>query len=143
MKRILCLDVGTKTIGVAISDGLGMIAQGIKTIERKSFKKDFAELRKFKEEYPIELILVGLPLNMNGSDSAQTELVRNFCKKLENSLQMKVELWDERLSTAAVERVLIDADMSRKKRKKVVDKLAAVYILQGYLDSRSLSAVQE
>jgi len=136
--RILGLDVGSKTIGVAISDELGWTAQGIRTIpideEKNQFGLDI--LGQIIKEYNVDKIVVGLPKNMNGTIGPRGEANQQFAKKLEKKFQLPVILWDERLSTVAAERVLLQADMSRKKRKQVIDKMAAVMILQGYLDSQ-------
>lgn len=135
--RILCLDVGTKTIGLAVSDPMGWTAQGITTLFRKNYEEDAKALKKVIAEYEVEKILVGLPLNMNGSEGPQAEKVRSFIQGVEKALEKPIEFWDERLSTVAAERSLLEADLSREKRKKVIDKMAAVFILQGYLDSQS------
>jgi putative holliday junction resolvase len=135
--RILGLDVGTKTIGVAISDEMGWTAQGIETIkfQDQPTKKSFARLREIIEQYNVDKIIVGLPKNMNGSVGERGEACKSFAEKIENKYQLPVQLWDERLSTVSAEKMLISADVSRKKRKKVIDKMAAVVILQNYLDS--------
>lgn len=132
--RILGLDIGDKTIGVAISDPLGITAQGIKTIMRKNKKTDIEEVKKVCEEYQVETIVAGLPKNMNGTLGPQSEKVLNFCEALKNNLDISIEMWDERLTTVAAHRAMLEADLSRAKRKKIVDKIAATYILQGYLD---------
>ncbi|MDD7182334.1 Holliday junction resolvase RuvX [Peptostreptococcus anaerobius] len=134
--RIMGLDIGNSTIGVAVSDMLGITAQGITTIHRKSKKKDLEELKKIIDEQNVNLIVSGLPKNMNGTIGPQAELVKKFCELIESELKIKVEFWDERLTTVSAQRVLIDGDISRKNRKKVIDKLAAVIILQNYLDYR-------
>ena len=129
------LDVGTKTIGVAVSDQLGFTAQGVSTIERRGIKKDLEELKKLIHTYEVSQILVGLPLNMNGSEGPRAKDIRAFAKDVEIGIEgIPVIFWDERLSTAGAERSLLEADLSRAKRKKVIDKMAAVFILQGYLD---------
>lgn len=132
--RILGLDLGQKTIGVAISDPLGFTAQGIKTIRRKNKEEDIKELREICSEYQVELILVGLPKNMDGSLGFASERIMEFSKIIEENLAIKIEFWDERLTTVAANRAMLEADLSRAKRKKIVDKVAATYILQGYLD---------
>ena len=135
MKRCLGLDVGDKTIGVAVSDLLGLTAQGITTIRRTSEKEDLKKLREIVSEYNVEVFVIGLPKNMNGTEGERCEFVRNFAKTLEKKFPTVEQIfWDERLSTVAMERSLIAADVSRKRRKKVIDKMAAVYILQGCLD---------
>ncbi len=141
--RIIGLDIGDKTIGVAVSDPLGLTAQGITTIHRKGKEKDALELQKIINEYSAEFILSGLPKNMNGTIGEQGEKVMKFCTFLEKRLNIKVEYWDERLTTVAAHRAMLEADLSREKRKKIVDKLAAVYILQGYLDKINLSKRRE
>lgn len=135
--RILGLDVGERTIGVAISDPLGYTAQGITTIRRKNLKIDIAELKKICDEYSVETILMGLPKNMNGTIGPSGEKAIELSKTLEEELHVPVKLWDERLTTVAAHKAMLEADLSRAKRKKIVDKIAAIYILQGYLDSLS------
>ncbi len=133
--RIMALDVGEKTIGVAVSDPTGLIAQGIQIINRKSIQKDFSIIKDLVEQYEVHEIIIGLPLNMNGTEGTQTEKTRRFGQKLLSNLEIPVVYWDERLTTMAAERMLVEeADLSRAKRKKVIDKMAAVYILQNYLD---------
>ena len=132
--RIMGLDIGDKTIGVAVSDLMGLTAQGIKTINRVGKKKDIEELKNIISEKQINLIVSGLPKNMNGDIGPQGEKVMKFCKLLKEETGLEIEFWDERLSTVAAERSLLEADVSRNKRKKVVDMLAAVIILQGFLD---------
>lgn len=132
--RILGLDIGQKTIGVAISDPLGFTAQGITTIRRKKKEEDINEIVKLCKEYAVETIVVGLPKNMNGSIGFAGEKIMEFVEILKNSIECKIELWDERLTTVAAHRAMLEADLSRGKRKKIVDKIAATYILQGYLD---------
>ena len=133
-RKILGLDFGGKNIGVAISDELGLTAQPIETIKRKSLKEDLRYISNLVKKHQIIKIVVGLPRNMNGSLGNQARKVLTFAERLQKELDLPVITWDERLSTVAVTRVLIDADISRKKRKRLVDKLAAAYILQGYLD---------
>ncbi|MFX3624509.1 MAG: Holliday junction resolvase RuvX [Ectobacillus sp.] len=136
--RILGLDVGTKTVGVAISDEMGWTAQGVETIrineERNEF--GFARIAELVKQYNVGKIVVGLPKNMNGTIGPRGEACQQFAARLHEHLGLEVVLWDERLSTMAAERLLISADVSRKKRKQVIDKMAAVVILQGYLDSK-------
>jgi putative Holliday junction resolvase len=135
--RILGLDVGEKTIGVAVSDPLGITAQGICTIQRKSLNVDIDEVNKYVVEYGCELIVLGLPKNMNGTIGPSGEKVLKLADKIHEKINIKVDTWDERLTTVAAHRVMLEADLSRSKRKKIVDKLAAMYILQGYLDRLS------
>lgn len=147
MKRKIGLDVGDKTIGIAVSDELGLIAQGIMTYERIGVKKDTDKIVELVKEYDCDTVVVGLPINLNGTDSVQTEKVRAFREKLENKFRstggglqnVKFEWEDERFTTAIAEDVLIAADVSRKDRKKVIDKQAAVIILQSYLDKQKLT----
>lgn len=137
--RILALDVGDKTIGVAASDLLLLTAQGVEVIRRTSMEKDFAKLDEIVKQYEVETILIGLPKNMNGTIGPRGELMKEFASKIAEAFpHTKVHLWDERLSTVAAQKALISANVSRTKRKKVIDKMAAVFILQGYLDSLSL-----
>jgi putative holliday junction resolvase len=133
--RILGLDVGDRTIGIAVSDPLGLTAQGITTINRKKEDDDIAELKKICAEYSVETIVCGLPKNMNGTVGEQGQKVLEFCNILKDKVEIPIKMWDERLTTAAAERAMLEANLSRAKRKKIVDKMAATYILQGYLDS--------
>ena len=136
--RIMALDVGEKTIGIAISDALLMTAQGIEVVRRKSLTMDLARLLQLYNEYEVETIVVGLPKNMNGTLGPRSEWVKEFTEHLQAAIpQAIICFWDERLSTVAAERTLLEADLSRAKRRQVIDKMAAVFILQGYLDSRS------
>ncbi|MGG0594847.1 Holliday junction resolvase RuvX [Bacillus altitudinis] len=135
--RILGLDLGTKTLGVAISDEMGWTAQGIETIKIDEAGGDFglSRLSEIVSQYGTDKIVLGFPKNMNGTVGPRGEASQSFAKVLENTYNVPVVLWDERLSTMAAEKMLISADVSRQKRKKVIDKMAAVIILQGYLDS--------
>jgi len=128
------LDVGTHTIGIAISDELGITAQGLKTLRRKSMEDDLKEIAAIIHQFEIDKIVVGLPKNMNGTLGKQAEFVLQWVEDLIDKIHVPVETWDERLSTVGASKVLLEADLSRRKRKKVIDKLAAVLILQGYLD---------
>lgn len=134
MKRIMGLDVGDKTIGVAVSDPLGITAQGITTIRRKGINNDFNELQALIEEYNVFEVVIGLPKNMNNTIGPQGEKVLKFVEKFKNKFELNVVLQDERLTTVSAERLLINADVSRKKRKDVIDKVAATYILDSYLE---------
>lgn len=136
MERIMGLDIGDKTIGVAISDPMLLTAQGLKTIKRESNKKDIEEVLNLVKQYNVTTIVVGLPKNMDNTIGPQGKKVLNFVKKLKNKTDVKICLQDERLTTVAAERILIEGNMSRQKRKKVVDMVAATYILQTYLDRR-------
>lgn len=134
--RSLALDIGDKTIGVAASDLLNITAQGVKTIRRVSNKEDLRQLGEIISEYDAKVLVIGYPKNMNGTEGERCEMVKNFAEKISKAFpSLKQIFWDERLSTVAAEKSLIAADVSRAKRKKVIDKMAAVYILQGYLDS--------
>ncbi len=140
MKKI-GLDVGDRTIGVAVSDPLLITAQGITTIERTGIKKDTGKILDLIREHDCDTVVIGLPKKLDDTDSIQTEKVREFKTKLENKLRssamghVKVVYQDERFTTVMAEKVLIEADVSRSKRKKVIDKQAAILILQSYLDS--------
>ena len=139
MKRYLALDVGDATLGVAVSDLLGLTAQGVETIRRRTLKDDLARLGELMEQYGTKSLVVGLPRNMNGTQGERCEVVRAFAAEIEKAVPgAEVEFWDERLSTVAATRSLLEADLSRRKRRKVIDKMAAVFILQGYLDSLSM-----
>lgn len=137
--RIIGIDYGDKRIGVAISDPLGMIATGIATINKgETFAQDIAELKKVMAQYQgIEEIVVGLPRMMSGAAGVQVEKVMKFVEALKQEFQLEIVTWDERLTTAAAERTLIEAGLSREKRRKVIDKSAAAAILQGYLDRKT------
>ena len=133
--KILGLDIGEKRIGIAISDELGYTAQGMRVMNRSGLEDDLTVLRELIKETEATEVVVGLPKNMDGSLGESAEKVLSFAKKIEESISISVIFWDERWTTAEATRLLVDADISRSKRRKVVDKLAAVLILQGYLDS--------
>jgi putative holliday junction resolvase len=137
--RVMGLDVGSKTVGVAISDEFGWTAQGLETLKINEDENSFGfeQLGKIIQENSVETVVVGLPKNMNGTIGPRGEASQRFAKELEIRYGITAILWDERLTTMAAERVLLEADVSRKKRKKVIDKVAAVIILQGYLDSKN------
>ena len=136
--RILCIDLGDKRTGMAISDELGITAQGIETYTRSGDEEqDIVYITRRANELGAGTILFGMPRNMNGTYGPQAEKVRAFAGVLQELWQGKVEYFDERMTTMVAERVLISADVSRKKRRQVVDKLAAVVILQGYLDTKA------
>jgi putative Holliday junction resolvase len=136
--RKMSLDVGTRTIGIAVSDMLGMIANGVETIRRTTEERDFARLAELVREHEVDTLVVGYPKNMNGTIGERAQACEQLAARLRELFpQCEVVLWDERLSTVAAEKVLVDADMRRKKRKQVIDMMAAVVILQNYLDSRS------
>ena len=133
--RVLALDIGDKTIGVAASDPLGLTAQGVETIQRTSNKNDLKRLRELVAQFEAKTFVIGLPKNMDGTEGERCEFVKTFAAKIAAALpNVEQSFWDERLSTVAAQRTLIEADLSRRKRKKVIDKMAAVYILQGWLD---------
>jgi putative Holliday junction resolvase len=132
--RIMGLDMGSHTIGVAISDESGLIAQSLETIKRKSAEEDFKEITRVIDQFKIEKIVVGLPKNMNGTLGKQAEMVLQWIEALQKKIPLPVVTWDERLTTVGATKILLEADLSRKKRKKVVDQLAAALILQGFLD---------
>jgi len=131
---LIGLDLGTKTIGVAVSDGLRMAATGLETIRRKKFSTDAARLMEIAASRGAAGYILGLPRNMDGSEGPRAQATRAFARNLAAAQSLPIAFWDERLSTAAVERTLIEADSSRKRRAQVVDTLAAAYILQGALD---------
>lgn len=136
MKRIIGLDIGDRTIGIAVSDLLGLTAQGVETIRRKKLADDIARLGELMEQYETRELVSGYPKNMNGTEGDRCEVVKAFIDEVKAVYpDVQVTFWDERLSTVAATRSLLEADVSRKKRKKVIDKMAAVFILQGYLDS--------
>ena len=132
--RILGLDLGSHTIGMAISDELGLTAQPLKTLRRKSMDDDLKEISSVIAQLNIHKIVIGLPKNMDGTLGKQAEIVFQWIKALKGKIQVPVVTWDERLSTVEASKVLLEADLSRRKRKKAIDRLAAVLILQGYLD---------
>lgn len=135
MKRYLSLDIGDATIGVAVSDLLGLTAQGVETIRRTDLSTDLDRLAVLVQEYEPAAFVAGLPKHMNGDEGERCEIVRAFMAKVaEQFPTMEIHYWDERLSTVAASRALLEGDVSRKKRRKVIDKMAAVYILQGFLD---------
>ena len=134
--RIMSLDVGSRTIGVACSDALFLTAQGVETIRRTSLEADFNRIRELIASYEVEEIVIGMPKNMNGTKGDRAIKTEEFVAKLKEVVDVPIAFWDERLTTVMAERSLIEADVSRKKRKAVIDKMAAVVILQGYLERR-------
>lgn len=138
--RVMGLDVGTKTVGVAVSDELGITAQGVTTVRRKNKQVDLAGLRKLIEDYGVQRIVVGLPLNMDGSEGPRALACRKYGEELGLASGLPVTLWDERLTTVAAERALLEADVSREKRRAVIDQVAACLMLQGWLDAQPRSA---
>jgi putative Holliday junction resolvase len=142
LKRILALDVGDKTIGVALSDALGITAQGLFTYERISLKRDTTAIIELIDEHDVSSVVIGLPINLDGTDSVQTEKVREFTEKLGNKLRstgrsdVGIIMHDERFTTKIAASVMIEAGMRREKRKEIIDRQAAVVILQSYLESQ-------
>jgi len=134
--RLLGLDVGSKTIGLAVSDPLGVTAQGLPTLRRKNKRTDFAHLAEIVSKYSIAEIVVGYPLRMSGAEGTQAQKMQAFAEDLRKKFSLPVHLWDERLTSAEANRLLRDSEMSIQRRGEVVDRLAAVLILQGFLDRR-------
>ncbi len=132
--RVMGLDVGTKTIGLALSDTRLIIATPLETIRRRRFREDMAALSALIDRHGVGGLVIGLPLALAGGDSPRTQSVRQFARNVVAQRELPVALWDERLSTAAVERQMIAADLTRRRRGEIVDKVAAAYILQGCLD---------
>lgn len=130
------LDVGTKTVGIAVSDALGITAQGVTTLRRQNIREDLAALKRLCEAHEVSTLVVGLPLNMDGSEGPRAEASRRFGEAAAKATGLPVLYWDERLTTVAAQRVLLEADVSRKKRREVVDQLAAQLILQGWMDAQ-------
>ena len=141
--KVLGLDVGEKRIGVAVSDALGWTAQGVTVLNRKDNYYEIEELRSLVESMEVTHVVVGLPRNMDGSLGPSAQRIQLFAREIEQRLSVPVILWDERWTTAEATRILIEADVSRKRRREVVDKLAAVLILQSYLDGRSKNGETE
>lgn len=135
--RILGLDVGTKTIGVSMSDEMGWTAQGVEVIKRNARdpERDLNRLAELISQYGVQQIVVGLPKNMDGTIGSTGELCQKFGQTLAEKFKIDIKMWDERLSSRSAERLLVQADVSRKKRKQVIDKMAATIILQSYLES--------
>jgi len=146
--RILCLDIGTKRIGVAVSDPMGWTAQPVKVILRRSEAAVFSEIVNLCQELEVLQIVIGIPLNEDGNLGPAAEKIKDFSNRIEKHLDVlnidiPVELWDERYSTATAEERLIDADVSRSRRKKVIDKMAAVVILEDYLRAHEANSDSE
>lgn len=148
--KIIALDVGDKTIGIAVSDELMLTAQGLMTLERVGIRKDTSKIIDLIREHNCDTVVIGLPKNLNGTNSIQTDKVYEFKTMLENKIKssgmkdISIVFQDERFTTLMAERVLIEADVSRKKRKEVIDKQAATLILQGYLDRlRNISSKKD
>lgn len=131
------LDVGSKRIGVAVSDPLGITAQGLETLHRQNKRKDFEQLERTVRQYEVAEVVVGYPLRMSGAEGIQAEKMQRFAEELRGRLQLPVHLWDERLTSAQANRLLRETDMSIEKRSRVVDQMAAVLILQSFLDRRA------
>src|SRR5690349_7808036 len=138
--RILGLDVGARRIGIAISDALGITAQGVSTLERRNRRYDLAALRKLLTEYEVLEIVVGNPLRMSGQTGTQAEKMLDFARQIEKEFSLPVYLWDERLSTAEAHRLLDETGIRDSRRKEVIDKMAAVLILQSFLDARAANS---
>jgi putative Holliday junction resolvase len=134
--RVLGLDVGSKTIGMAVSDPLGITAQGLETIRRQNKRSDFAQLERRIREYEVAEIVVGYPLRLSGDEGDQGKKMQRFAEELRGKFALPVHLWDERLTSAEANRVLRESKMSIQRRREVVDRLAAVLILQNFLDRR-------
>ena len=139
--RIMGLDFGSKTVGVAVSDALLITAQGIEIVRREQenkLRRTLARIEELIKEYEVEKIVLGLPKNMDGSSGERVEKTMEFKAMLERRTQLEVIMWDERLTTVAAHKAMIEGDLSRERRDKVVDKIAAIFILQGYLDSLAI-----
>jgi putative Holliday junction resolvase len=135
--RVLALDLGKKRIGMALSDELGVTAQGLETLQRTNIREDLARISQLAAERSVSLILMGNPLHMSGREGRQAEYAREFGERLRAASGIPVEFWDERLTTVAAQRVLRESGISIEKRAKAVDRLAAVILLESYLDSRN------
>lgn len=140
MGRLIGLDIGEKRIGVALSDPLMLTAQGLETYTRRSEDEDIRYLVDLMKKYEVDRIVAGLPRSLNGTIGMQAEITQAFAEKLAAAAELPLEYFDEWMSTAAATRTLLEADVSRKKRRQVVDKLAAVHILQGYMDRQAYLA---
>jgi putative holliday junction resolvase len=136
VRRSFGLDVGSKTVGVAVSDALGITAQPVTTLRRSNLRADLAQLRRLAEEHEVGHAVVGLPLNMNGSEGPSAAEARKVGEAVAGALKIPVEYWDERLTTVAADRMLVEADVSRARRRQLVDQVAAVLILQAWLDAQ-------
>ena len=139
-QRVLGLDVGARRIGLAVTDPLGITAQGLETLERKNKKQDFAYLNRVLREYDVKEIVVGLPLRMSGQEGTQSEKIRIFAEELGKKFGLPVHLCDERLTSAEANRFLRDTELSIEKRAKAVDRMAAVLILQGWMERNRLNS---
>ncbi len=139
-ERLFGLDVGTKTIGLALSDVLRRIATPLETISRKKFSLDAARLLDLAKQHGVGGLVIGLPVNLDGTEGPRAQSTRAFARNLAQLTELPMAFWDERLSTAAVERALLEADTSRKRRAELIDKMAAAYILQGALERLNYGA---
>jgi putative holliday junction resolvase len=135
--RVLGLDVGSRRIGIAVSDPLGITAQGLETLQRKNKRQDFERLGRIIREYGVKEIVVGLPLRMSGAEGTQAVKMHEFAEELRQRFSLPVHMWDERLTSAEANRLLRETDLSIEKRGRAVDRMAAVLILQGWMESRS------
>jgi putative holliday junction resolvase len=135
--RVLGLDVGSKTIGMAVSDLLGVTAQGLETLRRKNKRTDLGHLEQVIQRYDVAEIVVGYPLRMSGAEGMQAERMQRFAQELRQRFALPVHLWDERLTSAEANRVLKEAEVSIQRRGEAVDRMAAVLILQSWMDSRA------
>ena len=138
MSRVLAVDVGSKTLGLALSDESATVGMPLTTIHRRGLRRDLERLREIVQSRDVGEIVVGLPLNLDGSPGAMSQEADRIAGAIGSELGLAVERWDERMTTVAAERVLLEADVSRRGRRKVIDKLAATLILQGFLDRRNL-----
>ena len=138
--RVLGLDVGSRRIGVAVSDPLGITAQGLETLERQNKKHDFEHLQRVIRAYKVQEIVVGLPLRMSGAEGIQSDKMQVFAEELRKRFRLPVHLWDERLTSAEANRLLRETDLSIEKRGKAVDRMAAILILQGWMEQRAAAA---
>ena len=135
MTRTAALDVGERTIGIAVSDLLGITAQGLDTVRRSNIETDLEHVIKVIKDYDVNLVVIGLPKNMNNTLGPSADRAKEFGDELSKRIDIEIKYWDERLTTVSAQRTLLEGDVSRKKRKQVVDKIAAVMILQNYMDS--------
>jgi len=141
--RILAIDYGTRRMGLAVSDPLGITAQGLETLQRKNKRSDFARLERLLREYRVREIVLGNPLRMSGEEGAQSQKVAEFAEELRRRFSIPVHLWDERLTSAEANRVLREAELSIEKRAQAVDRMAAALILQSWMQSRSVQSLEE
>src|ERR1700692_591849 len=135
--RVMGLDVGSRRIGIAVSDPLGITAQGLETLQRRNKRQDLAALERVIREYSVREIVVGLPLRMSGAEGTQSEKMRGFAEELAKKFRLPVHLWDERLTSAEANRFLRETELSIAKRGRAVDRMAAVLILQGWMEQRA------